>query len=481
VTDAREQKYVREIAAVCRVLYDSVLDSLEAGRAAARAGRRSQPGGRLGGRQRQLGASHPSKPLGLIWIDAHGDMNTPSTTTSGNVHGMPLAALLGEEPANWPRSAATPSILPQHTSLIGIRNLDEKEKRQIRAPGVHVFTMKDIDRDGIAASPSARSRSAATGTGGIHVSFDSRARWRPASAQLRDELEARGLSFPIHFYLSDEWFTPDGAAAMAVPFYLAHPRLEKLEKAQMLEVEGGEHEWCMRILRHEAATRSTTPTAAAAASGASVRPPSVPYPEFYTPKPYSKSFVLHLDPWYAQSHPGRGLRRDVRRLADADSELAQRYAGWPALKKLEYMDALMRTLRGQAAGHNVEESIRSGACARRCASTTGASGGTTASITRTSTTATCAGCSPTRPSSRATSPRRSSSRASAVRSAAWSRDWTGIYQYTIDKVLEDMIARCRELKLRLAVPEEQARQEFTVLLTVQTMNYLHSGGHRVAL
>jgi hypothetical protein len=60
-------------------------------------------------------------------------------------------------------------------------------------------------------------------------------------------------------------------------------------------------------------------------------------------------------------------------------------------------------------------------------------------------------------------------------------DWTGIYQYTIDQVLEDMIARSRELKLRLAVPEEQARQAFTVLLTVQTMNHLHSGGHRVFL
>jgi hypothetical protein len=59
--------------------------------------------------------------------------------------------------------------------------------------------------------------------------------------------------------------------------------------------------------------------------------------------------------------------------------------------------------------------------------------------------------------------------------------WTGIYQYTIDQVLEDMIGRCRELKLRLAVPEDQARQEFTVLLTVQAMNYLHSGGHRVFL
>ena len=70
--------------------------------------------------------------------------------------------------------------------------------------------------------------------------------------QLKRELEGRGLNFPLHFYLSDEWFTPDGQASMAVPFYLAHPRLERLEKAQMLAVEGGEHEWCMRILRHEA-------------------------------------------------------------------------------------------------------------------------------------------------------------------------------------------------------------------------------------
>ena len=70
--------------------------------------------------------------------------------------------------------------------------------------------------------------------------------------QLRDELHARGLTFPLHFYLSDEWFTPDGATAIAIPFYLAHPRLEKLEETQMLEVEGGEYEWCMRILRHEA-------------------------------------------------------------------------------------------------------------------------------------------------------------------------------------------------------------------------------------
>src|SRR5215510_10286233 len=70
--------------------------------------------------------------------------------------------------------------------------------------------------------------------------------------QVQDELAGSGVRVPIHFYLSDEWFTPDGATAIAIPFYLAHPRLEKLEESQMFEVEGGEREWGLRILRHEA-------------------------------------------------------------------------------------------------------------------------------------------------------------------------------------------------------------------------------------
>src|ERR1700704_5414343 len=65
------------------------------------------------------------------------------------------------------------------------------------------------------------------------------------------ELEARGLAFKPHYYLSDEWFTPDGVPGIAIPFYLAHPRLAKLENAEMLEVEGGDHDGCLRILRHE--------------------------------------------------------------------------------------------------------------------------------------------------------------------------------------------------------------------------------------
>ena len=143
--------------------------------------------------------------------------------------------------------------------------------------------------------------------------------------QFRAELESRGLGFPLHFYLSDEWFTPDGAAAIAVPFYLAHPRLAKLEEAQMLEVEGGEHEWCMRILRHEAghaidnAYRLRLRRERRRLFGL----PTKPYPESYTPKPYSKSFVLHLDAWVRTKSPRRGFRRDVCRVADAKQRVAQ--------------------------------------------------------------------------------------------------------------------------------------------------------------
>jgi arginase len=113
------------------------------------------------------------KPLGLIWVDAHGDMNTPSTSGSGNVHGMPLASLLGPDPPELSRIGGfSPKVLPQHTVLIGIRNLDEREKELVRGSGVHVFTMKDIDRAGIAAVAEQALALAGTGTGGVHVSFD---------------------------------------------------------------------------------------------------------------------------------------------------------------------------------------------------------------------------------------------------------------------------------------------------------------------
>ena len=112
------------------------------------------------------------RPLGLIWVDAHGDMNTPDTSESGNVHGMPLAALLGQPPEELSAIGGAPAVRPEHTVLVGIRNLDDREKDQIRATGVHVFTMKDVDRDGIARVAERAIALASEGTGGLHVSFD---------------------------------------------------------------------------------------------------------------------------------------------------------------------------------------------------------------------------------------------------------------------------------------------------------------------
>jgi hypothetical protein len=302
--------------------------------------------------------------------------------------------------------------------------------------------------------------------------------------QLREELRARSLTFPLHFYLADEWFTPDGATSIALPFYLAHSRLERLEEAQMLEVEGGEHEWCMRILRHEGghaidnAYRLRRKRRRREVFG----PPSLPYPESYTPKPYSKSFVLHLDSWYAQSHPDEDFAETFAVWLTPNSEWRQRYAGWKALPKLEYMDALMESLRHVLSPIDNPQEVDALPTLRKTLRQHYRNKRRYYGVDH--------------PNFYDRDLRRLFSDApefarhmTAARFISRIRrqarrvvaGWTGIYQYTIDQVLEDMIGRCRELKLRLAVPEDQARQEFTVLLTVQAMNYLHSGGHRVFL
>ena len=168
----RQKKYIEPIAAVCHSLYTSCLASLEAGAIpVVLGGDHSLAAGSVAASADWIRRLN-DKPLGLIWVDAHGDMNTPQTTSSGNVHGMPLAALLGQDPRELATIGSTPSVRPEHTVLVGIRNLDEDEKGPIRASGVHVFTMKDIDRQGIATIAERALEIASAGTGGIHVSFD---------------------------------------------------------------------------------------------------------------------------------------------------------------------------------------------------------------------------------------------------------------------------------------------------------------------
>jgi len=303
-------------------------------------------------------------------------------------------------------------------------------------------------------------------------------------AELQRELQAKQLDFRPYFWLSDEWFCPDGIPGVAIPFYLAHPRLGRLENSQMLEVEGGTREWCLRILRHEAghAIDNAFHLRRRRARRELFGPSSIQYPESYSPKPYSKNFVLHLDSWYAQSHPDEDFAETFAVWLTPDAEWRQRYQGWPALKKLQYMDGLMRSLAGKTpalAGtatldplSSLKKTLRQHYRRKRRHYGIDYPSFYDRDLRRLFSDA-------PEFAQHITAAQFLTRIRKPVRKLV--SDWTGIYQYTIDQVFMDMIERCRQLNLRLAVPDDQARLEFTVLMTVQAMNYLHDGGHRVAL
>jgi hypothetical protein len=302
--------------------------------------------------------------------------------------------------------------------------------------------------------------------------------------QLIGELQARGLTFRPHFWLSAEWFSPDGVPGVAIPFYLAHPRLMRLENAQMLEVEGGTPAWCMQILRHEAGHAFDN----AYALRRRLRrrrifgSPAVDYPDFYLPRPYSKSFVLHLDSWYAQSHPDEDFAETFAVWLTPDSDWRARYADWPALRKLEYMDEIMREIGGQppivSTRRRVEPVERLRTTLRRHYARKRAHYGLEYPDFYDRDLRRLFSADPAFRRNRKASRFISSIRRDVRRLVA---EWTGAYQYTIDRVIEDMMTRADELGLRVQHPEERTKVDFTILLTVQTMNYLHSGRHRVAL
>src|SRR6187401_3347924 len=166
--------------------------------------------------------------------------------------------------------------------------------------------------------------------------------------QLYDELEYRGLNFRPHCWLSEEWFSPDGVPGIAIPFYLAHPRLARLERRMMHEVEGGNARWLARILRHE--------TGHALDNAYRLRrrkrwrqvfgPSSRPYPDSYTARPGSRRYVQHLGDWYAQAHPCEDFAETFAVWLKPNSSWRREYAQWPAFKKIEFVDALLGEVRG---------------------------------------------------------------------------------------------------------------------------------------
>jgi hypothetical protein len=303
-------------------------------------------------------------------------------------------------------------------------------------------------------------------------------------AELYRELEQRGFVFRPHCWLSEEWFSPDGVPGFAIPFFLAHPRLKRLEQEFMLEVEGADHDECLDLMRHE------TGHALANAYRLHRRRDwqqhfghsSQKYPKSYLPHPYSKRFVIHLENWYAQSHPDEDWAETFAVWLKPDSDWHRRYRGWPALRKLEYVDTLMAELHDKRplVGTRLRQSPvnRLRLSLRRYYERKQVLHGTK------------------RPEFLDRDLRRLFSNDVAHRAnetaghylrrhrseltAIVSR-WTSEYRYRIDQVLREMVKRCDELRLHITRDDHEMKLEATAFLTRLVMDYLHTGRFRVSV
>lgn len=295
------------------------------------------------------------------------------------------------------------------------------------------------------------------------------------------ELAARGIRIRPHVWLSDEWFAPDTTPGIAIPFYLAHPRLMRLERSQILDVEGGTVPECLRILRHEMGhvVQHAYDLQRRRRWQQLFGRSSTRYPRYYRPNPASKQYVQHLRLWYAQSHPDEDFAETFAVWLRPRSDWRKRYAGWPALRKLEYVDQLMTEIAGEKP-----------VLTRRLKVDPLSRIGRTLADHYEARRAMYAVEFPTiydrdlrRIFSDEARHRRSPAASTFLRkNRAKIRQmvskWTGEYQLTLDAVLQDMIGRCRELKLRAVGPARQLRMDFTVLLTVKTMHSLYSPSRR---
>jgi Putative zinc-binding metallo-peptidase len=169
-----------------------------------------------------------------------------------------------------------------------------------------------------------------------------------AIERLYRELATRGIRFRPHCWLSQEWFSPDGIPGIAIPFYLAHRRLMSIERRFMREVEGGNRNWLMRILRHEAghAIDSAYRLRRRRHWREVFGPASLPYPDTYRPRPGSRRFVQHLGSWYAQAHPTEDFAETFAVWLKPNSPWRREYLGWPAYVKLQYIDGLAAEFDG---------------------------------------------------------------------------------------------------------------------------------------
>jgi arginase len=181
-------RYLSQIAHTCTRLAEIVEKAAQVGRVPlVLGGDHSVAVGTVAGMSRHF--HQQGKKLGLIWIDAHADMNTPESSPSGNVHGMPLACLIGLGPPELTHiGGCVPIVEPGSVAIIGLRSVDEVERQNVRGAGVHAFTMRDIDERGLRSVIREAIEIASAGTAGFHLSFDMDA---------VDPREAPGVGTPV--------------------------------------------------------------------------------------------------------------------------------------------------------------------------------------------------------------------------------------------------------------------------------------------
>jgi hypothetical protein len=297
--------------------------------------------------------------------------------------------------------------------------------------------------------------------------------------KLYRELEDQHLRMRPHVWLSDEWFSPANVPGFAIPFYLTHPRLMRLERSELLEVEGGSRAECMRIMRHECghAVQHAFQLHRRRQWQRLFGKSSTRYPESYRPNPASKKYVQHLRRWYAQSHPDEDFAETFAVWLKPRSDWRRRYAGWRALRKLQYVDQLMKeladtrpvvrnTLRVDPL-RTISRTLFEHYTYRRALYSVEYPNTYDEDLLRLF--------------SNAARDRTHESAASFLRRHRRGirrvvSKWTGEYQFTLDAVLGDMIGRCRVLKLRIVGQEQQLLTDFMVLLTARTMEFIAKHG-----
>ncbi len=298
------------------------------------------------------------------------------------------------------------------------------------------------------------------------------------------ELEGRGIDFHPHVWLSDEWFSPGGVPGFAIPFYLVHPRLLRLERRMMLEVEGGTREECLRILRHECghALQHAYELQRRARWRELFGSPAKKYPKLYSPNPGSRRYVQHLRLYYAQSHPVEDFAETFAVWLQPRHVWRRRYAGWPALRKLEYVDALMAEIRSLRPRVRTRQQVDPLSRIRKTLGDHYAEKRASYSLQFPDTydrdLQRIFSDQPRHRQHERASAFLRRNRAEILRTVS---RWTGGYQFTLDQVLRDMTGRARELRLRAAGSERRLLLDSAGMLAVRAVHFLYHRPKGIAL